>query len=792
MKIFIVGDFAYPEGGAALSRLLHVAAALVEAGHKVQLAAMSGAAPGATFKLVDTLASGRIDIHAWSTGRVVASALGIWRGIAWFLRIYRGAKVVHDWLKLEAGLGPDNVLFVYGRSYVRLAPLVKIAKRKGAFVALDVTEGIERFRGFGGHVNPVYWDWWLGLRLLPGQVDLVTPISQGLAERCVIAGAKRVVVLPGIESWERRPDTSVAVAAREGPFRLFVFAALNIKDAPALLMEVALELKRRDAPVRLEVVGRYMSDSEGQVWALRLAALPGIFPWLRFHGAPLREQLEKLLGEADGFLMLRSDNAAERLAFPTRLIEILKYARPVLVSDVGDVAFYLQDNEHAVLLPTRDGRLIVDRIVELVSRPDRGRSLGEAGRLQAAECFDRARQMAVVLRAISDARAGAGEMGHKPKAIRPFVAILVNSLGGGGAEKQMLLSARLLAEAGYDCRLYVMSSDEPHRRIEHLLVAAREAGVTVIRVIGRFRFSLRVIRRFWADLLEKDRPLVWSWGYRADVVRHLSTWVVPGLRSVVSLRSAYEEEINTFASLWHWFDGEEPIYLSNSRRNLEQLGRHLPAIRRRSKVLYNALESEAHQISADLPVVPPKRLEILMLGNVRLLIKGYDHAIELAARLKARGVCFRLRIGGALHEGEGLKRLIEQHGVEDMVQLEGVIHRPLAFLQTGHVFLLLSRVEGMPNALMEAMSLGLPCISTMVGDVQDFSRSGTALKVVPIGDVPAVEAQIVAWLADWKDARATGREAAKLCRELFTTDQLDRTQRRIFGDLTAVAAPQVF
>ena len=108
--------------------------------------------------------------------------------------------------------------------------------------------------------------------------------------------------------------------------------------------------------------------------------------------------------------MLRPDTTSERLAFPTRMIELLKYGRPMMVSDVGDVGRYLGHQTHALLLPD-DAEKIADMIYELISRPDRGHQMGERGRLQGAVCFDRMCCVKRLVTAIEEIRY-TGETSH--------------------------------------------------------------------------------------------------------------------------------------------------------------------------------------------------------------------------------------------------------------------------------------------------------------------------------------------------------------------------------------------
>lgn len=374
----------------------------------------------------------------------------------------------------------------------------------------------------------------------------------------------------------------------------------------------------------------------------------------------------------------------------------------------------------------------------------------------------------------------------RPAPATVTILFFVNSLSAGGSEKQVLLSAQMLAEAGYYCVVTAMRYGRDNSRIEALIVGAINAGVIVLRPRNIWFSFLRPLMETIKYVYSADRLVIWSWGHRAEIARLCAQALRPSARSLVSLRSAHQEKVDRMVLFWGLVEIFRPSYLSNSQLNLDLLARHYPAIRARAHVIYNVLEPSAlRETPVQLPL-SVATLEILMLGNVHVSIKGYDLVVLLARELKARGVPARIRIGGAPSESDRLRRMIVEAGVQDRVLLDGVVQRPYDFLRSGNAFLLMSRIEGMPNALLEAMCMGLPCISTKVGDVASFTTDRKNIRLVSIGDYHHAADILEEWQRNWTQAKALGAAARELCQKEFAPEIIRRRLQdvmfRLFPD----------
>jgi glycosyltransferase involved in cell wall biosynthesis len=92
--------------------------------------------------------------------------------------------------------------------------------------------------------------------------------------------------------------------------------------------------------------------------------------------------------------------------------------------------------------------------------------------------------------------------------------------------------------------------------------------------------------------------------------------------------------------------------------------------------------------------------------------KGFDLLIEALGQVRQKFPGADLAIVGDGRDATMLKGLCRKMGLEDSVRFAGRIDQPYAFFAGAALFVLSSRYEGMPNALLEAAAAGLPLVAT--------------------------------------------------------------------------------
>jgi glycosyltransferase involved in cell wall biosynthesis len=216
-------------------------------------------------------------------------------------------------------------------------------------------------------------------------VSAISAISTVLAERAKDRGCRRVYLLPSAEDFAHEPPRP---PLQKGTFKIAYVGALIARDNPEFLAALVDELAKMNVDVSFDIAGRYESASESRPYVDRLSAHVSAGR-VRLHGKVDDRRLGELLAQADALILPRRDAPPEIAAFPTRLAECLKTARPVLACSVGDIPMHLKDGEEAILLDSADVHSAAMRIAEVVSSPDRGAAIGLRGYYAGRRCFDR-------------------------------------------------------------------------------------------------------------------------------------------------------------------------------------------------------------------------------------------------------------------------------------------------------------------------------------------------------------------------------------------------------------------
>lgn len=181
-------------------------------------------------------------------------------------------------------------------------------------------------------------------------------------------------------------------------------------------------------------------------------------------------------------------------------------------------------------------------------------------------------------------------------------------------------------------------------------------------------------------------------------------------------------------------------------------------VKRRTTVIYNPVDLKE---KAGRALHTEKKQQIVSVArlvqqkNQRLLIDSFS-------MIERDFPEYELIIYGDGPEKEKLEQYAYEKGVSSKVHMPGNVADVPAIISEAELFVLPSDFEGMPNALIEAMCVGLPVISTKVSGATDLIIDGENGALVEIGDSEGLADTMRRLLCNADLRKAYGKEAIKL------------------------------
>lgn len=183
-----------------------------------------------------------------------------------------------------------------------------------------------------------------------------------------------------------------------------------------------------------------------------------------------------------------------------------------------------------------------------------------------------------------------------------------------------------------------------------------------------------------------------------------------------------------------------------------------------------------------------------VLGTVGKLsaVKNHMLFLEAAAAVASRRENVEFLVVGAGRLGPELRERAIELGLGRRVHFLGEREDVPSILKLLDVFVLTSRSEGVPNAVMEAMAAGLPVVATRVGGVPEIVVDGTTGVLVDEGDSEKLAEAMLGLLDDPARAELMGNAGAQIARDRYDVGAVVTRVESAFGALmcaTGAALP---
>ena len=168
------------------------------------------------------------------------------------------------------------------------------------------------------------------------------------------------------------------------------------------------------------------------------------------------------------------------------------------------------------------------------------------------------------------------------------------------------------------------------------------------------------------------------------------------------------------------------------------------SLQKKCQIIYNPVDIQEQK---GLALRTDKKRRIVSAARL-MKQKNQLMLIDAFAQIKKNFPDYTLTIYGEGPFRETLEKRIEELGLGDSVSLPGKVQNVFDCIADADLFVLSSNFEGMPNALIEAMCLGLPVISTKVSGATDLIEHGKNGLLTDVGNTQQMVECMGQMLAD--------------------------------------------
>lgn len=312
--------------------------------------------------------------------------------------------------------------------------------------------------------------------------------------------------------------------------------------------------------------------------------------------------------------------------------------------------------------------------------------------------------------------------------IKQKIAIYIPSIYDGGSERFAVVLSKGLADRGYE--VFLLTALEQKGEFS----VAKNVHRVILHKNMNFLRNIMAFRHF---LIENDIDVCVAVGIYSNLVSAAANSISLRTKIILSERNAPKQDFLSWKSkllrtlLYRY--GDSFVFQTPVARAF-----YSKKIQKRGIIIPNPLKDGL-----------PKRTgvcrnEIVAVGRLTSQ-KNYHLLLSAFAEVCKKNEKYTLHIYGQGIEEQVLRNYVNELDIQNRVIFEGFFLNVHDQIKDADIFVMTSDFEGLPNALMEAMAMGFPVISTdcPVGGPRMLIRNGENGLLVPVGDRDALSAAMI-------------------------------------------------
>jgi glycosyltransferase involved in cell wall biosynthesis len=347
------------------------------------------------------------------------------------------------------------------------------------------------------------------------------------------------------------------------------------------------------------------------------------------------------------------------------------------------------------------------------------------------------------------------------------IIIVTGSMKRGGAERVISIVSNYFASLGWDvCIVSCLFPEVEYNldsRIKILDISKQDRN----QILDAPRLIVRLRK-----IIKQEKPdAVFSFMMR---INFITTSACKGLK--IHFYPSERNDPSYGRSLFwrkacEWAYGQSTHTIMQTKRARDYFS---DKVRNKSIIIPNPVSVEEFASeSKERVIVTVGRLE--RQKNQKMLIEAFSAIYKTHPD-------YKLRLFGRGSLESELKGQVENLGLTDAVEFMGNVEDVHRQIRNASLFVMTSNFEGLSNSLIEAMMMGLPCISTDCAGTDEIIDDGESGIIIRCGDVSALT-EAMSYLIENKDiADKYGAEAHKRAKSRFNAETVCQKWKEIVDE----------
>lgn len=331
----------------------------------------------------------------------------------------------------------------------------------------------------------------------------------------------------------------------------------------------------------------------------------------------------------------------------------------------------------------------------------------------------------------------------------------------GGAEKNMCLLANELVNRGHKVSICNFNHLPTTQKIDNR-----------IKVYDVPQYNKRIVKRlqqisYMCKLFKKEKPdILVSFLFMPNFLTAIIGKIL-GIPTIISERGdPYRHKSKTMKFIYHFYNwASGAVFQSYGAQAFFS-----KKLQERSCVIPNPVALKAGIMVAEWE---KRKKTIAFVARFEVAQKRQDIMLKAFRIVQNKHPDYSLDFYGDGSDEEKMKELTRSLGLSESVRFNGVVNKVEEKISHSRLFVLSSDFEGIPNSLMEAMSIGLPCVST------DCSPGGARMLIeneengllVPCGNPEELAKAINRMIEDEQFAERCGAAAVRV-KDKYAIDKI--------------------